>query len=155
MAQAMTLISSQTLGAATATVTFSSIPSGYRDLRLIVISAGSTANGYTIQFNGDAVSGNYQNVRLFGNGASGTSTLDTLIGYEVIGVNSQAAVDIMDYSATDKHKTQVARWGSIGDTTNVTITRWANTAAVTSLALVRITGNHNIGSTFYLYGVQG
>jgi hypothetical protein len=59
----------------------------------------------------------------------------------------------MDYSATDKHKTGLHRYGIPSDSVLTTATRWASTSAVTSLLVFPRTGSFNIGSTFNLYGI--
>jgi hypothetical protein len=63
---------------------------------------------------------------------------------------------IMDYSATDKHTASISRDNAMPDSRiRATASRWANTAAVTSL-LCRIDSgaNFNAGSTFALYGIE-
>jgi hypothetical protein len=61
----------------------------------------------------------------------------------------------MDYSATDKHKTVISRFGSAARETQATASRWANTAALTSINFFQESGGvtFSTGSTFSLYGV--
>jgi hypothetical protein len=153
--QSTTALATITLQSATAEVTFSGIPSTYRDLRIIAwTSASSATNGVTnLRFNGDNTSGNYSGVRAGGNGSSTFSNTDS---YILFGSNVEAAfgtVDIMDYSSTDKQKTFLSRWGLSADTTNMTAARWASNSPITSIQLVRSAGLYAIGSTFSLYGV--
>jgi len=70
-------ISTQTLGTATATVTFSSIPQTYTDLVLIVNHSVTTGNpSIHGRFNSDTGS-NYSRTRLLGNGSTAVSTRGT------------------------------------------------------------------------------
>jgi hypothetical protein len=63
-------------------------------------------------------------------------------------------INVMDYSATDKHKTILARdAGGNAAQAGAIASRWANSAAVTSATVVNTGGNFNSGSTFSLYGV--
>ena len=63
---------------------------------------------------------------------------------------------IMDYSATDKHKTVLVRGNydqpSVGRFVEAQASRWANTAAINSIA-VSSTSNLGVGSRIDLYGV--
>jgi hypothetical protein len=68
-------------------------------------------------------------------------------------------VQIMDYSANDKHKSILSRMNHLGSTdtaTNASASRWANTAVVTSVTIFSGTGYTQpfaSGSTFSLFGV--
>jgi hypothetical protein len=152
-----TALATVTLGASASSVTFSSIPATYRDLILItdgVISiTGSDSLG--LRFNSDTGS-NYSRVRMFGTGSS-TSSDSATLSYADVGVISNAnkgvsVIQVMDYSATDKHKTTISR--SNGIWAGAWASRWANTSAITSV-LVRTesTLSFAAGATFSLYGV--
>jgi hypothetical protein len=100
---------------------------------------------------------------MFGNGSSTGSFTGTESGYylAVTGSTASAGVfdmnilQIMDYSATDKHKTALLRESENQITTVLAeAQRWANTNAITTLTVVPQTGpNLASGSTFSLYGV--
>jgi hypothetical protein len=63
-------------------------------------------------------------------------------------------VQVMDYSATDKHKTVLFRDQEKNATVvGASAQRWANTAAVTQLNVFLNTSTYAAGSTFSLYGV--
>ena len=161
MTAAWEVIGSQTLSSASASVTFSSIPSGYRDLVLVFEVKGATTNAYTgLRFNGDSGS-NYSYVNMRGNGSSALSNSGTLNNAAVGAVFSEAStteaataiVQIMDYSATDKHTTLLTRDKSVG-IVSASAVRWANTAAVTSIQILDTGGaNYAAGSTFSLYQI--
>ena len=156
-----TALATRTLTGTAASVTFSSIPATYRDLILVTdatITQASSTDGYGLRFNGDTGS-NYSYVRMVGNGSTATSASGTTT-YALAGVigdvnKGLTMFQIMDYSATDKHKTVITRSnGSFGNWTQASASRWANTAAITSV-LLRSDGSYNftVGSTFSLYGV--
>lgn len=86
-----------------------------------------------------------------GSGASFTQSNSNLLN---AGSDSRtvAVVQVMDYSATDKHKTSLIRIDST-NTTSAIAQRWASTTAVNSLTFSIGSGVFAIGSTFSLYGV--
>ena len=153
-----TPLATVTLGTAAASVTFSSIPATYRDLVLVISASNTTTSGeLLLRFNADTGS-NYSRVYFLGNSANqAVSGSDTLTGIGVGNIMSTGTFisgSIMDYSATDKHKTTISRVGH-NDLNFVggVAARWANTAAINSVACVLQTGNFDVGSTFSLYGV--
>jgi hypothetical protein len=152
-----TPLATVTLGAAASSVTFSSIPATYRDLILVVNGTRSSdsGDGGLLRFNGDSGS-NYSYVFMLGNGSStisASASYTGIIGPALFTGQGMAIAQIMDYSATDKHKTVVVR----RDTSNVhafaSAERWANTAAITSMVIGPSTGTYNSGTTFNLFGV--
>jgi hypothetical protein len=73
---------------------------------------------------------------------------------------SVSVVQIMDYSATDKHKTILGRGNSnAGDGVTAHAARWANTVAMTAFAvfpernLQGASSQWAIGTTFNLFGI--
>jgi hypothetical protein len=153
------LIASTTLTASTSSITFGSLPSTYRDL-IVVIDAGITsgAEAMSMRFNGDSGS-NYHYILTNGNGSTTggfvvSPTIFARLGSIYTGSNNFVA-SIMDYSATDKHKTVLARGNSAANAVFMTASRWANTAEITSLILSPDTGvaTFTSGSTFSIYGV--
>jgi len=155
-----------TLGASASSVTFSSIPATYRDLILVYQYArASGETSLNVRFNGDTGS-NYSFVNMIGSSFSGaTSTSNTFTGIvPEQGNQGNPNTDvgrgiwhyqIMDYSATDKHKTVLHRHNSVNAAANWTTaqaTRWANTAAITSISFTTSV-DMSAGSNFSLYGV--
>jgi hypothetical protein len=145
-----------TLGGSDADIVFSNIPATFKDLVIVVIGSSNQVGSPSLQLNGDAGS-NYDNVRLYDNGSSALSQSFNAT-YASIGImNTSSTVtiaNIMDYAATDKHKTILARGGTTGNTTRTEISRWANTAAVTSVK-VCFDGSalYSTGTVMSLYGV--
>jgi hypothetical protein len=159
---AYTALANVTLGSSAASVTFSSISQSYRDL-VLVINASSTMSEtqYYMKVNGN--SSNYYSVWMAGNGSTtnsssrGPSTEYEPFYYSYI-TSSQiynGIMNFMDYSATDKHKTALIRGNNASFYgTDALVFRWANTAAITSIALTPYGGSWATGSTFALYGVS-
>jgi hypothetical protein len=154
-----TALATVTLGTATASVTFSSIPATYRDLILVSDYKTSVASNSLLRFNSDSGS-NYPYVAMGGN-SDGTSSFSATENALYLNVNSTQVekqtttiLNVMDYSATDKHKTNLVRnGGQNADVVWAYAPRWANTAAITTMALTLSSGNYSAGSTFSLYGV--
>jgi hypothetical protein len=155
-----TLIDSVTLGSSASSVTFSSISAaGKGDLVLVVDASVSDSSSYSqLRFNSDSGS-NYPVVNMSGNGSaaassSSASNNNVQLNYEVGLSNSSnffAKAEILDYSATDKHKSVLVRNGQAGTATEARAVRWANNAAITEINLTLVPGTYAIGSTFNLY----
>jgi hypothetical protein len=156
MAAAQVALANITLGSAAATVTFSSIPATYRDLRLVISGSGASASGlHYLQINADTAS-NYSSVRMYGDGASTGSDTATSGGARIgniYGSDMNGIIDIFDYSATDKHKTMLSRNNIPTGLVIADVNRWASTAAVTSVKVFPGAGSYNTGMTFSLFGI--
>ena len=163
MTAAMTALANITLGSAQSTVTFSSIPATYRDLRLVgQIKPTSTGNALKVQFNSDTGT-NYSMVSMAGDGSSAVSASSTANDHIRLSNNIGASadlnniftLDIMDYSATDKHKSTLTRMNTPSVGTEALANRWASTSAITSLRIYfdLATNNIAIGTTLTLYGI--
>jgi len=150
-----TPLATVTLGGTAASVTFSSIPATYRDLIVVVNATGTTGLQARMRFNSDSGS-NYSFVRMGGDtfGAASSSGTDTsvIIG-NFTGTPHALIINIMDYSATDKHKTVISRSNVSSSAAEAFANRWANTAAITSVQVNTSTSTWAAGSTFSLYGV--
>lgn len=160
-------------GTAPSTLTFSSIPATYRDLVLVANFQMSGTNSATrLRLNGDT-GANYSGVWMVGitntvgglnpGGHSSSETGES--GARVFGAangpvnlfTNIGMIYIMDYSATDKHKTILSRYGSASTNRDVqaTASRWANTNAVTSITLYDVSSQtYQAGSTFTLFGIR-
>lgn len=150
------LIASNVLTSSASSVTFSSIPATYRDLVLVVRGTTAASVGERVQFNGDTTSSNYSFVTAFGSGASASSQSGTnaWLAYNLTaGDGLLSIVQIMDYSATDKHKTSLHRGNSSVQGVEMMAQRWANTAAINQVTVLAVSTTWNSGSTFYLYGI--
>lgn len=161
MANAMVALANTTVGTS-ATVTFGSIPATYRDLRIIIRVGGTTSTGSGITFNSDTnYSANYSRVVMTGNGTSASSFTNSGAGNPAanhdagaLRTDGQLIIDILDYSATDKHKTFLSRQDAAGNETTALAGRWASTSAITSIMLANDSGGGlSSGTTISLYGI--
>ena len=155
-----TPIASITLGSSASSVTFSSIPQDYRDLVLVINATANGAADIDVFLNGNTnrTGGDYQRVVASGNG-SGTfspSGANSRITYyaSVSTTPSNQIVQFLDYSATDKHKTYLARCNRAGSGTDMTALRFASTSAITSIELDPDAQTFSTGSTFSLFGIE-
>lgn len=151
---------STTLVAATSSIILSGIPqTGYRDLRVTMTLQNQTINAYPgMRFNGDAAT-NYTRVGMRGNGSTPAafSVNSETAGYvDGPSVGEIIRWDIMDFSASNKHKIVLARADGVNENTSAHAFRWASTAAITSLT---ITGGNSdtygIGTVINIYGIAG
>ena len=162
--QAYEVISAQTLGSAVQTVTFSSIPSTYTDLVVVVNAQASTQSDLYLTFNGDT-SALYSNTILYGDGTSiGTRrdsrgnaymVLTYYAGITTTAIQAVHTLNIMNYSNTTTHKTVLTRCstGPLGVDESVGL--WGSTAAITSVTFdLNSTRTFSTGSTFTLYGIK-
>jgi hypothetical protein len=151
-----------TLGSAAASVTFSSINQSYRDLVLVSNLQASAANTLYLRFNASTTT--YSWVGAIGSSGGATSITSAsangaLVGASTIGlptgaIQATSVAQIMDYTATDKHKTVLARYGNSSNEVDMFTSRWGNTAAITSVQVIVLpSGNLSTGSTFSLYGI--
>lgn len=136
-------------------VTFASIPATYRDLVLVINGtySGATEGYFYMYFNSDT-GANYSRIVVYGDGSSASSTSFTnLIPVTLRNTQSTNISHIMDYSATDKHKTVLSRNNSNTDLYALA-GRWANTAAITSIE-IRAFGAYSLATntTLSLYGI--
>jgi hypothetical protein len=156
-------IQTVTLGSAIASITFSSIPDTYTDLRFVALLNTSAGGGvFRLRFNGDFGS-NYS----YTEGYTAGSTI-TVGNYSANGVpfnesfgNSTAqpnflTADIMNYSGATR-KTTLTRFAmdlNGSGFTYHTINSWQNTAVINSLTFLTDTGNFSVGSVFTVYGIK-
>ena len=144
-----------TLGGTDSDITFSSIPSTYRDLVLVV--NGKTTAGVALyaRFNSDSTSANYPRVGIAGYGSTAASFSGTEPGIQAAFLTTANTwiLNVMDYSATDKQKTVLSRLSQDTSEVNAIATRWANTAAITSVQFITASSTFAAGTTFSLYGV--
>ena len=158
------VISTQTLGSAAATVTFSSIPQIYTDLVLIANSSTTTVASSEINkltFNSDTAS-NYSTTVLGGDGSSAASFRGTGVAYIRAGRNTangdsyfaQNKMQIINYANATTFKTVITQGSEAGAYISADCGMWRSTSAITSITLTAGTNNYKVGSTFSLYGIK-
>jgi hypothetical protein len=158
-----TALATLTLTGSDGSITFASIPSGYRDLVIVCnFQMSGTGSATRLQVNGDS-GANYNGVWMTGTGSAANSSSESnqtsarAFGASIGPTNSMSNIGIVqlfDISATDKHKTILTRYGAASTETQATASRWASTSAITSVTLFDILGQtYQAGSTFSLYGI--
>lgn len=146
-----------TLASASGSVVFNSIPNTFRDLILVFDGSCITGgNDMVLRFNSDT-SNSYTGVRLSGNGsASSSSTFNTTfmrVGF-ISTSRTNAVIQILDSSATDKHKRLISRSNIPSGSLDANSGRWANAVSITSITCLNTSFNYAAGSTFSLYGIE-
>lgn len=156
-------IATTTLSSAASTITFSSIPNTYTDLRLVLTGSFSASTKSTITFNSTTGSSTaYSQTLLNGNGSSAssgryTSQPEIIAGEFAPTTNSlfMVAWDIFSYAGST-NKTILGEFSGdqngSGSTSRV-VALYRSTSAVTTITLGRSTGNYNAGTTATLYGI--
>jgi hypothetical protein len=154
-------IATTTLGSSSATITFSSIGSGYTDLRLVLTGTTNTAANPLIRFNNDTGS-NYSRTMLTGDGTSATSSRNTSAtsinggqgGFDTT-IPSFAEIDIFSY-AGGTNKTCLIAWsGDLNGSGNVAriVGLWRDTTAINRVDLIVSGAVFNTGTTATIYGI--
>jgi hypothetical protein len=159
-----TPIESKTLGSSASSVTFTSIPSTYTDLVLIVNGGTSSgSNSLYMRFNNDSTS-IYSTTYMYGNGSSATpgrlTTRDAAaIGYFVApgtGNEFNSIAHIQNYANTNVYKTVLDRANSTAGTypgAEASVSLWRSNAAINRIDVLITTNTINAGTTFTLYGI--
>jgi len=154
MTTAWVPLATTTLSSSANSVTFASIPSGYRDLIVVAErSVTSGANSEKFYLNTDTTNNNYTRIAMYGTGSSALSYAGT--NSSTVGLTTTSGLivyQLMDYSATDKHKVFLYREDKASVQTLAGVHRWASTAAVTSIEIEAENNTYAIGSRFSLYG---
>jgi hypothetical protein len=156
MAITYTPIATNTLTANAASYTFSSIPSTYTDLVLIISNTAVSSDTMYYRFNGDT-SVLYSDTYIFGDGTTGSgrhANYSAIIGAGINATQSHQIINIMNYSNSTTYKTTLLRANVSGVAATVAFAGlWRSTAAITSITLY-LDANFVTGSTFTLYGIK-
>jgi hypothetical protein len=155
-------IATTTLGTAASSISFTSIPGTYTDLRVVLVySLSISGRNLGLTFNSDTGS-NYSRTTLTGNGSSASSfrqTSQERIVLNEFGGNTSvpklSTIDIFSYTAS-VNKTVLSTNSADDDgsgETNRTVGLWRNTSAITTLGLVSLNADFNTGTTATLYGI--
>jgi hypothetical protein len=147
----------------TTSVTFGSIPASvngtaFRDLILVINGTSTATPGYfNLYFNGSTSS--YSRVEMNGDGTSpgSFSAANPIVVTFLASTNSTHITQVMDYTATNKHKAWLYRNSITGNSGAIAgVGRWASTAAITSVNLSGFAGGTFVaGTTLSLYGISG
>lgn len=159
-------IATTTLGSAAATISFTSIGSGYTDLRLVVVgklTSGLGSGYYGIRFNSDTTN-SYSLTVVAGNGSVASSNRLTSQPTGYLQYNSglsttewtTATMDLFNYAGST-NKTFLSTWsGDLNGSGFVErqVNLWRNTTAITSITLhTDSAATYTAGTTATLYGI--
>lgn len=159
MASTYTPIATYTVPSAQVSYTFSSIPSTYTDLVVVVASSNSTNTDTYAQFNGDTGT-NYSSTYLRGDGSNAYSGRRSNINRILIEENGTGTgqmvtrLMVQNYANSTTYKTMLTRADAASNGTSAVVGLWRNTAAITSILIGSDSGTFNTGSTFTLYGIK-
>lgn len=153
-------IATATAAGGATSISFTSIPSTYTDLVIVINGAYSAAVGVYVQFNGDnSPSGtNYSQTLLFGTGSAASSTRASNFNWAAIGYlgseNSTTICSIMNYANTTTFKTAIGRGNSASNLTLSSVALWRSTAAINRVDLLSTTSTYTAGTTATIYGIK-
>lgn len=164
MATTYTLIEAKTLTTTTASITFTSIPQTYTDLKLVFSTrdnSGSYINNMNININGSAANFSARTIMKLGASAlsgtettnlafstGSTATASTFTNGEVYFPNYTGSTN-KSYSADSASENNASDNGMI-----LEAGLWSNTAAITSITFAPSSASFVANSTFYLYGIK-
>jgi hypothetical protein len=156
------LLTTQVLGSAASSITFSSLgtyATTYQHLQIRLAVGSSVESSTKFRLNGDST-GNYSVHVLQGNGSAASSFAEVsvgagFIGYDFSGVMS-AVIDLLDPFETTKFKTTRTLSGTTlnGNRVYLTSSNHRSTAATSSINIFSESGNFITGSRFSLYGIK-
>lgn len=164
------LISSNVLSSSAASVTFSAIPSTFRDLVLRASARDAAAavdtTGFLVAYNTDTTFTANSFTRVYAAGTTAYSDNGTASGnisYQAgatATANTFGSSEIYIPSYTASQNKPVLNF-SVAETNSATSARvaafaglWRNTAAITTITITPFSGgNFAAGSSFYLYGL--
>lgn len=144
-------------------ILFANIPNIYRDLMLVLNVRDANAGSFLLgRFNSDS-GANYSRVVMRGDGSSPTSFAQGgLTSLDIGGMQSTGwsslIFHIMDYSATNKPKTVLARFNSPTESIHSPVAAgaylWASNSVISTILLYPLSSSWATGSTLSLYGVR-
>jgi hypothetical protein len=173
MAATYTLISSQVLGSTSNSITFSSIPQTFKDLKLSCSvrtdDASRNTGKFNVTFNGDTTTNYSITSLLYNNGSpyafnqvNSASTYTSVSQMATAGNTtttfSNVDMYIPSYSTTGTKQISSFQASENNDSTREIMSIEANlyrgTLAITSLNITSGSANYVAGSSFYLYGIK-
>jgi hypothetical protein len=165
MATTYKLISSVTLSSSAASMSFTSIPATYTDLKCVISARGATsqeASDVIVAFNGS--SSNFTLVRLFSFQSTVYSDTFTSSNFGQQPANAQTANTfgngefyIPNYASSNYKSISAdssVETNSISGFEFLGAALWSNAAAITSMTISGNAGNWLQYSTAYLYGIS-
>lgn len=154
-------IATTTLGSAASSITFSSIPSTYTDLRLVLTATNTASLDLNLTYNGDTAT-NYSFTRVNGNGSVAASSTSSSQNYIRANFFTMAAsepylltMDLFSYAGSTYKTCLISnaedRNGTGGVCARVAL--WRSTSAITNITFTTSTSTFATGTTATLYGI--
>jgi hypothetical protein len=166
MAKTYEPIATTTLSSSAATIDFTSIPSTYTDLRMVISGVSNSSDNIFYRFNG-VTGASYSRTDLSGSGSSAISSRAsnqnygrlTNYGYPTSTVGEHVTTwDIMNYSNSTTYKTSLSRSNRATNGVDAIVNLFMSTSAITSISLATNTfsgsSNWQSGATATLYGIK-
>ena len=148
------------------TISFTSIPSTYTDLRIVMYATATNNTDYEVdmRYNNDS-GNNYSLLYVQGNGTTATTnyyaTQNKIRVGETSGTDTTyptvITIDVMNYANTSVNKPCIIRYGEFQPTTSDTggkVAVWASTSAINRIDLLNLGGNFTTITTATLYGIR-
>ena len=155
-------IATTTLSSAASTITFSSIPATYTDLKWVLVAKGTGSGNLLLRFNSDTAA-NYSSTWLEGSGTAassgrGTSNTSIIVTFGGTGVNTNWHYyegDVFSYAGSTNKTCLLGNYEDQNGSGSILkqVGLWRNTAAITTLTLSMQANNFDIGTTATLYGI--
>ena len=155
-------IATTTLASTSSSITLSSIPATYTDLRIVVVGTTASSTTWYFRFNGDT-GANYGRTELQGTGASlltsyGASTTEISWQY----TNNSASVpnfcsaDVFSYAGSTFKSCLTTTSQDANGSGNVGINAgiWRSTSAINSVTVFNTTTTFSVGTVVTIYGIK-
>lgn len=154
-------IATTTLSSAASTITFSSIPNTYTDLRVVLVATNDTSTyGTNWTFNSDTAN-NYSWTVLEGDGTTASSNRNSSQPYiQVLRMSNLQpnlqTLDIMSYAGSTNKSILITSARDLNGSGIIFnyVGLWRNTAAITSIRAQSNAANFATGTTATLYGIK-
>jgi hypothetical protein len=154
-------IATTTLGTAATTITLSSIPATYTDLRLIMTGTSAGSADLFFRFNGVTTGTLYSTTRIDGEGATVSSAASTsqnqITTSATFGTTSpiMAILNLFSYAGSTN---KTCLWDASADqngsgTKRVGVGLFRSTSAITSISVFSGGTNMDVGTKISLYGI--
>lgn len=170
MAVTYEAIATQTLSSSQTSMTFSSIPTTYTDLHVVIAAneVDANLNGVVMRVgNGSADSSSiYSTTYLHGNGSSAGSSSQTgrtsmglawNIAPDSTGLKAIHNVSLMNYSNTTTYKTAICRSNRASQASEAVVNLWRSTSAINTIEIFTSAGAGNqltTGTIVTIYGIK-
>ena len=146
-------IATNTTTGTVSSYTFSSIPSTYTDLILVINDMGADT-GYRLNMNGDT-GNNYSSTFVYGESTSRVSGRGSNVtAAPTVGRRpGNTIMQFHNYSNTTTHKTVLTRGNASNHMVIATASLYRSTSAINSITITPESGSFGSGVTLSLYGI--